>query len=195
VSSVCPAHLMHEGHVGKNQTKSALLVPYAKDHVGINQTKSHLVHKGPRRKRPNQISPGAQRTKNEKTKPNLTKDHVGKKPNHTGMCSYSTTRTTWKNPKQITPIVFRIRDVLSRIRISTFSYCGSNMRSGMKTYFFFCFLWFQDKSLCLSQSQTDPESGKKFIPDPGSKKAPDHGYATLLTKYTKDHVEKKHTKS
>jgi hypothetical protein len=61
--------------------------------------------------------------------------------------------------------------------------------------FFFCFLWFQDKSLCLSQSQTDPESGKKFIPDPGSKKAPDHGYATLLTKYTKDHVEKKHTKS
>jgi hypothetical protein len=38
---------------------------------------------------------------------------------------------------------------------------------------FSCFLWFQEQSLSRCHSQKDPGYGKKFIPDPGGKKAPD----------------------
>jgi hypothetical protein len=38
---------------------------------------------------------------------------------------------------------------------------------------FSCLLGFHEQSLTLTLNQKDPGSGKKFIPDPGGKKAPD----------------------
>jgi hypothetical protein len=66
--------------------------------------------------------------------------------------------------------VFRIRDVLSRIR--PFSHPGSLVQSGMQTYFFLASYAFRSKGLVLvpgnTGSQKDPRSGKqiKFISDP-----------------------------
>jgi hypothetical protein len=55
------------------------------------------------------------------------------------------------------------------------------MKRGMQTYFFSCFLCFQEQS--LSHGQKDPGSGirKQFIPDPEGKEAPDPGSATLVS--------------
>jgi hypothetical protein len=46
---------------------------------------------------------------------------------------------------------------------------------------FSCCLCFQEQSLNLGHSEKDPSSGirKNFFPDPGGKKAPDPGSATL----------------
>jgi hypothetical protein len=45
-----------------------------------------------------------------------------------------------------------------RIWLRTFFHPGSYMKSGMQTYLFSCFLWFQEQS--LSHSQKDPGSEK-----------------------------------
>jgi hypothetical protein len=57
---------------------------------------------------------------------------------------------------------------------------GSYMKSRIQTYFFSCFLCLQGQSL----SHKSIRSGirKKFIPDLGAKKAPDHGSGSASLK-------------
>jgi hypothetical protein len=87
----------------------------------------------------------------------------------------------------------RIRDDLSRIWIRPFSHPGSGskhffipdlgsyMKSGMQTYFFSCFLCFQEQNLCLSHSHSQKDLGSRKnssrirTPDQGGKKEPDRG--------------------
>jgi hypothetical protein len=61
-------------------------------------------------------------------------------------------------------------------------YPGSYIKRGMKSkiYPFSCFLWFQEEVFKVRRIN-HPGSGQKFIPDPdpGGKKAPDPGSATL----------------
>jgi hypothetical protein len=60
----------------------------------------------------------------------------------------------------------------SRIRIQTYSHPGAYMKSGMQNYQY-SFLCFQEQSLSLIQIDLGSGNRKKFIPDPGGKKAPD----------------------
>jgi hypothetical protein len=78
------------------------------------------------------------------------------------------------------PAVMRIRAVLCRIRPFSHPESGSKhffipdpvsyMKSGMQTYFFSCFICFQEQSLSLIHSQKDPGSGKNSSRIQGVKK-------------------------
>jgi hypothetical protein len=57
---------------------------------------------------------------------------------------------------------------------------GSYMKSGMLTYLFLASFAFRSKVLVESKRSGIRE---KFIPDPGGKKAPDPGSATLVVIY------------